>query len=116
MADVQASFRVLYPTLSSSGVYIVEDLHTAYSADKGGGLGTPSSFIETCKGLIDELHAEHTDGRLPATEFTRSTLSVHFYDGLVVFERGRHLPGKSVVAGGIGRPNPSLADAPDAPE
>jgi hypothetical protein len=53
-------------------------------------LRKPSTFIELCKNLIDELNADHTRGALPATEFTNSTLSMHFYDSVIVFERGTH--------------------------
>jgi SAM-dependent methyltransferase len=90
MSHVHASFSVLYPQLSRSGVYMVEDLHTAYWSEFEGGLKRKESFIETCKGLIDELNADHSRGLLPATEFTRTTLSMHFYDSIVAFEKGRH--------------------------
>jgi hypothetical protein len=44
-----------------------------------------------CKPLIDELNADHARGQVSVTDFTKSTLSMHFYDSVVVFERGRHL-------------------------
>lgn len=91
MADVTASFRYLYPRTASSGVYVVEDLHTAYWNEFGGGTSREGSFIELCKSLIDELNADHTRNQVPVTDFTNSTLSMHFYDSIVVFERGRHL-------------------------
>ncbi len=59
MSDITKSFRYLYPRMSRSGVYVVEDLHTAYWAEYGGGLGRPESFIEVSKSLIDELNAVH---------------------------------------------------------
>jgi SAM-dependent methyltransferase len=90
MSHIQASFSVLYPRLPRNGVYMVEDLHTAYWSEYEGGLKRKGSFIETCKDLIDELNADHSRGLFPATEFTGTTLSMHFYDSIVVFERGRH--------------------------
>jgi hypothetical protein len=42
------------------------------------------------KNLIDELNADHSRGALPPTEFTRTTASMHFYDSVVVFERGAY--------------------------
>jgi hypothetical protein len=92
MSDVVDTFRFLYPRTSSNGVYLVEDLHTAYWDEYGGGLNREGTFIEVCKGLIDEMNADWTKEELPATEFTRSTLSMHFYDSMAVFERGRRLP------------------------
>jgi SAM-dependent methyltransferase len=91
MADVTECFRYLYPRTAPSGVYVVEDLHTAYWNEFDGGAGHEGSFIELCKSLIDELNADHARNQVPVTDFTKSTLSMHFYDSVVVFERGRHL-------------------------
>ena len=91
MADITASFRFLYPRTAPGGVYMVEDLHSAYWEEFGGGVGREGSFIELSKSLIDELNADHARDKVPVTEFTKSTLSMHFYDSVVVFERGRHL-------------------------
>jgi len=91
MADVRASFEFLYPRVAPGGVYVVEDLHTAYWGEFGGGLRREGSFIELCKSLIDDLNADHARGAMEPTEFTRTTLSMHFYDSVVAFERGRHV-------------------------
>lgn len=97
MAHVMASFGFLYPRMSPDGVYLVEDLHTAYHDTYGGGLRREGTFIEHAKGLIDELHAGWTGGALKPTEFTRTTLSLHVYDSVVVLERGRVRPPVQVV-------------------
>lgn len=91
MQHIHATFSFLYPRTSPTGIYMIEDLHTAYWQEYGGGFGSEDSFIEKAKTLIDELNADHTRGSLQPTEFTRSTLSMHFYDSICVFERGRHL-------------------------
>ncbi len=103
MSHVHASFAVLYPRMARTGVYMVEDLHTAYWSEFEGGLKRKESFIETCKDLIDELNADHARGAKAATPFTRSTLSMHFYDSMAVFERGRH---GAKSAPEIGKPAP----------
>jgi hypothetical protein len=90
MSHINATFRFLYPRMAKNGVYMVEDLHTAYWDEFEGGLRKPSTFIEWCKSLIDELNADHTRGALPPTDFTKTTLSMHFYDSIAVFERGAH--------------------------
>jgi len=91
MADVTESFRYLYSRTARSGVYMIEDMHTAYWNEYGGGAGCEGSFIELSKSLIDELNADHARNQVAVTEFTKSTLSMHFYDSVVVFERGHHL-------------------------
>ncbi len=84
-------FRFFYPLIAINGLYVVEDLHTAYWDEYVGGLNRTGSFIELCKNLIDELNADWSRGALPPTNFTRATQSMHFYDSMVVFERGRTL-------------------------
>lgn len=88
MRDVVTTFQFLYPRIARNGVYMVEDLHTAYWPEYGGGLRKTGTFIELCKDLIDELNADHTRDALPPTEFTKTTLSMHFYDSIAVFEKG----------------------------
>jgi len=91
--------RILYPRTSPNGVYIVEDLHTAYWDEFGGGLKREGTFVELCKSLIDELNAYHTREQVRVSEFTKLTLSMHSYDCMAVFERGRHLQSSSLRTG-----------------
>jgi hypothetical protein len=91
MRHVAASFEFLYPKVHRDGVYLVEDLHTAYWQEYEGGLRRAGTFIEMCKGFIDDLNADHTRGALAPSEFTATTRSMHIYDSVVVFERGQHI-------------------------
>ncbi|MGH7043496.1 MAG: class I SAM-dependent methyltransferase [Acetobacteraceae bacterium] len=95
-----ASFRFLYPRMDRNGVYAVEDLHTAYWPEFSGGLKREGTFIELAKSLIDELNADLSRGAVAPSGFTRSTLSMHFYDSQVIFERGRALPRQDMQVGG----------------
>ncbi len=107
MAHIEATFSHLYPKMTKNGVYMVEDLHTAYWPNFGGGLRAPASFMEKCKSLIDALNADHTRGALEPDEFTRTTLSMHFYDSIVAFERGRHTVKMAPVIGAAERKSPA---------
>jgi len=89
MAHIRASFDFLYPRLPKNGVYMVEDLHTAYWDEYGGGLREPQSFIAHAKSLIDQLNADHARGALQADAFSRDTFSIAFFDSVVVFEKGQ---------------------------
>lgn len=100
MSDVVDTFKFLYPRTAPDGIYIVEDLHTAYWSEFGGGLKREGTFIELCKQLIDELNADWSREALPPTDFTRSTLSMHFYDSMVFFERGKHLAKRNLRTSG----------------
>lgn len=99
MSDIQTSFSYLYPKIARNGLYLVEDLHTAYWEEYEGGLKREGSFIETIKDLIDQLNADHSRGAIPSSEFTSSTLSMHLYDSICVFEKGRHLKKRAFEIG-----------------
>jgi hypothetical protein len=89
MQHMIASFELMYNRLHSNGVYIVEDTHTCYWQEYGGGLKSEGSFIEFVKQKLDEINAVHTRNALRVSEFTRSTDCIAFYDSVVAFERRR---------------------------
>ena len=100
MPHIHQTFAQLYyhRQFDPNGVYVVEDLHTAYFPEFGGGYRREGSFIETAKAQIDELHAHFSRGALQPTPFTSSTLSMHIYDSMVIYERGRRVPNQSLMA------------------
>ncbi len=96
MDQIAASFAFLYPRMEKNGVYLVEDLHTAYWPKFGGGLDAPGSFINIAKSLVDKLNADHALGQVTPDDFTRDTFAIAFYDSVVVFEKGR-IPAKGPI-------------------
>lgn len=99
MSHITDSFNFLYPKISKNGIYIVEDLHTAYFEEFGGGVKNENSFINISKHLIDKLNADHSRGVVDPDFFTRNTFGMSFYDSMVVFERGS-MPIKGMVQSG----------------
>jgi hypothetical protein len=85
-----ATFEVVYPKVRPGGVFLIEDLHTSYWPEYGGGLGVPGTFMDYAKGLTDRLNAFHSreEGFEP-DRFTRTTTSMHYYDSVIVFEKGK---------------------------
>ena len=81
------SFELLYEQVHPRGVYMVEDTHTCYWDEYGGGLRRPDSFIEYAKARIDDINAVHSRDTLPVSTFTRSTDCIAIYDSVVVFEK-----------------------------
>jgi hypothetical protein len=88
MEHLRKTFAFLYPLVPKNGVYMVEDLHTAYWSEFGGGYDKPDNFINYAKTLIDELNADQSRGAIAATPFTRQTWSMCFYDSIIAFEKG----------------------------
>jgi hypothetical protein len=102
MHQLLASFESLYPHLASEGVYLCEDLHTCYMQSYGGGFRHPNSFLEKSKAWVDLLNAYYSeDEALRATDFARTTWSLHYYDSVLVVEkRPWHHPVLLVADGG----------------
>ena len=55
-SDVIYSFEHLFDSVKSGGVYIIEDTHTSYFDDYGGGFRRPGATIEYFKSIIDEVN------------------------------------------------------------
>lgn len=87
MQHMIASFELMYERVHANGVYIVEDIHTSYWSEYGGGLNRHGSFMEFVKQKLDEINAIHTNNELPVSAFTRSTNCIACYDSIVAFER-----------------------------
>lgn len=90
MGQQIATFEELYPKVKEDGVFLIEDLHTSYWKSYGGGYQLPTTFIEYAKNLLDQLNAWHSrEPNFVVDEFTRTTRSMHWYDSVIVFEKGR---------------------------
>jgi hypothetical protein len=88
MEHIKKTFDYLYSKITKNGIYIVEDLHTAYWSEYGGSLDNPDSFINLSKNFVDDLNAYHSRGALAPSFMTDSTFGISFYDSVVVFQRG----------------------------
>jgi len=84
MSDINNTFEFMYDKLNSNGIYLVEDLHTAYWPEWEGGLHRKGTFVESCKDYIDSLNARYCN---LDTHFADMTFSMCFYDSVVVFEK-----------------------------
>jgi hypothetical protein len=89
------SFQTLFPHVNSGGIYIIEDLHTSYWPEYGGG-SHDRTTIAFLKNLIDEVNyvGNHTE-RANHRNLSQSVLdklnlyqkqieSIHFYDSTAI--------------------------------
>lgn len=102
MSDIATSFSVLYPRLHRDGIYIVEDLHAAYSPKFGGGVGVEGTFIEFTKKIIDAMHAhywreassnleEESEQEGYISTVASMTRSLRIIDSLIAYEKGHRI-------------------------
>jgi hypothetical protein len=100
MNQLRTSFDELFSHVKADGIYALEDLHTCYWIDYGGGYKRIGSFIEYSKNFIDDLHAWHSlQSSLKVNEFTKTMHSLHFYDSILIVEKRAMTPPVSLVSG-----------------
>ncbi len=102
MVHLFQTFSFLYPRMPKNAIYMIEDLHTSYFENYGGGLEQPASFINLSKAFIDRLYADYIPHKLPPDIITRQTLGISFYDSIVCFEKGDVWWKQILVAGADG--------------
>lgn len=81
--DIMDSFRVLFPLLQSGGIYVIEDMATAYDPAHGG-IPDPITYVEDIEDhsivllfhLIDGMHWAFWKGRGP-DDIQKMVKSVH---------------------------------------
>jgi hypothetical protein len=88
MEHIRKTFEFMYPKISKNGLYIVEDLHTAYWEEFGGGVDKSDTFVNISKSFVDDLNADHSRGAIPPSFMSKHTFGISFYDSVIVFERG----------------------------
>jgi SAM-dependent methyltransferase len=107
MDHVAASLRTLFPHLSSGGVYMIEDLHTAYWENFGGGLDAPANFFNVVRGIVDDMHHWYHGGKVTWPVTAGGVTGIHIHDSIVVLDKETvHAPVHSL----IGEPPSSLVE------
>lgn len=100
MEHVQASLEVLFPRLAMGGIYMIEDLHTAYWRSHGGGYRSRRSFFSTVRGLVDDMHRWYHPHGLRHPGIGETCSAIHVHDSIVVLEKAEpHQPVHSRIGG-----------------
>lgn len=101
--DVISTFRHLFPHLRPTGLYVIEDLQTAYWPELFHGsetdLDDPRYTVGFLKTLVDGLHHEEflsSAARQQQPTDSRIT-GIHFYPNLAVIEKGPNAAGSPVA-------------------
>ena len=58
-SDVIETFKIMFPKLKNGGLYVVEDLHTSYWPNYGGGKKKGTSSIEYFKNFVEALNVDY---------------------------------------------------------
>ncbi|BCA54095.1 hypothetical protein W02_12350 [Nitrospira sp. KM1] len=86
------TFNVLFPHLNPTGIYVIEDLQTAYWQSFGGSsdlLNNSKTSISFLKQLVDGLnYAEFEIPSYEPTYLNTHIAAVHFYHNIVFIQKG----------------------------
>jgi hypothetical protein len=66
MDQHELSITTLWPLLPAGALYVIEDLHTAYMPEFGGGYRAEASTVEKLKRVIDGMHHHEEPPQLVA--------------------------------------------------
>lgn len=81
------TLKKIFSHISQGGIYLCEDLHTAYLQDFAGGFRSPDSFIEYSKGLVDTINSYVIPEIKESVEQFDNVRSISFYTGVVIIEK-----------------------------
>lgn len=92
---VLTSFQVLFPLISSNGMYVIEDMQTAYWDEFGGSEDPKADFTSTSipKRCIDWLNWQEFRGLGP--EIGKSVVALHAYHNIVFLKKGDNTEGSN---------------------
>ena len=80
------SFEILWPLLAEGGLYIIEDVHTAYWRSFEGGYGKKGTAIDFAKTIIDDMHGWYHNHECE-THAKTEVGSIQVFDSIIVIEK-----------------------------
>ncbi|KLE33680.1 hypothetical protein AAW01_04475 [Aurantiacibacter gangjinensis] len=81
-----STFETLFPLLSEGGLYIIEDTHTSYWWQYGGGQMRRRTANNLAKQIIDDMHAWYHK-RKQITAAKTQIDAMHIHDSIIVIEK-----------------------------
>ena len=92
MAHVRASLKALFPMVADNGLYMIEDLHTAYWRRYGGGMGRGRNFFGDVLSIVHDMHHWYRELDEVPNSIGSTVSGVHIHDSIVVLEKGPVYP------------------------
>ncbi|GBE98063.1 class I SAM-dependent methyltransferase [Microcystis aeruginosa NIES-298] len=89
MEHIPATLSYLFPHLSYGGIYMIEDLHTAYWRSFGGGYRSKTNFFGFAMDLIDDMHHWYHRQELKRAAISKDCSGIHIHDSILVLEKNK---------------------------
>ena len=92
MKHVHQTLQILFPLMNDGGVYIVEDLHTAFWRRFNGGFDSKHNFFSTLFLLSKDMHSWYHGRQRVLPSISNKLAGIHIYDSLVVLDKAKMFP------------------------
>ncbi|WP_457767528.1 class I SAM-dependent methyltransferase [Cyanobium sp. ULC082] len=89
MEHITTSLKYLFPRLEYGGIYMIEDLHSAYWNRYGGGFRSRKNFFGFAMDLIDDMHYWYHTKKLKQAAVSKDCSGIHIHDSIVVLEKNK---------------------------
>lgn len=80
---VAKSFDFLFPRLNENGLYVIEDLHTAYWPEYKGGFGEDNASFSHVMKRVDDMHHWYHNRAMSIGGVS----AIHIHDSITIFEK-----------------------------
>ena len=87
MDHISVTLKSLFQHLNYGGIYMIEDLHTAYWKSFGGGYQSNKNFFGFLMELVDDMHSWYHAEELMHETVSKDCPSIHIHDSIVVLEK-----------------------------
>jgi len=99
---ISTTLQSLFPHVRHGGLYMIEDLHTAYWTAWGGGYRAKGNFFGFVMDLVDDMHHWYHANALKHAAISNECSGIHIHDSLVVLEKNRVFePAHSRIGRGV---------------
>lgn len=100
---VISTFKILFPTLSANGIYVVEDVQTSYWPSFGGSseeMSSENTSMGFFKGFLDGInHTEfEIEGYVPSY-YDLNIVSISFFHNMIFIQKGSNNEKSNVIKG-----------------
>lgn len=89
MGHIVSSLLFLFPKLNYGGIYMIEDLHTAYWTDYGGGYFSNKNFFNFIRDLTDDIHRWYHSKKPKYLNISKDISGINIHDSIVVLDKNR---------------------------
>ncbi|MDX1564981.1 MAG: hypothetical protein R3236_06220 [Phycisphaeraceae bacterium] len=98
MDDVLATLNCLFPSLRDGGIYMVEDMHTAYWKRFGGGYHSKNNFFRLLLDVVHDMHHWYHEKKTNCPQVSPICSGIHIHDSIAVLEKNQvHEPVNSQI-------------------